>query len=585
MNMRRRLSFRVKLSLTIVVIALIPFLIICSIYLNSKIKEMENMQNSEYEKKFSDECLQLKLEISSLLMKAELVKSDSEFNSRILQLDTMYLSEKMEMINRFKSISNIFLMDDMKCQVKWYTNQIDGPYGVYCYPLEEMSTTKSSDFLAHIDMKLYDYNIFIEEEGQSDNRNTELKLCLYEKIYESSKGVVVFEISKYLEDMNNIFADDYERKSEIKALLINNKLIDQLFVVESDNEGTKKQLVSDYLKEGELSGYYSFAGDIEGFSEIKLISLVNKALLEEAKANMIKSWVLILSIFCCVLFIVAYVTSYIITKKGIEVVSYLNDYLNNKSEKTKNLYRLDIDFHEMEKNLFDLMQKVQVSVSKIAQSEIEKKELELELLQLNFTPHLLYNTLLSIRFHTESTVLRNVIDSLIHYYQLILNHGKLTICIDEELNMIEEYLKLMIFTYDLQRVFFEIHIEDDAKEYVVPKGVLQPIVENALEHGIRKCKEEGFISIRVRLEEQEIVIEVEDDGCGMNREELDRVLLKIRSQESSNSYGLYNVQKRIQTFYGSDYGITIQSTIEKGTCVAIRLPKRCDKRYGREKIL
>jgi len=164
--------------------------------------------------------------ISSLLMKAELVKSDSEFNSRILQLDTMYLSEKMEMINRFKSISNIFLMDDMKCQVKWYTNQIDGPYGVYCYPLEEMSTTKSYDFLAHIDMKLYDYNIFIEEEGQSDNRNTELKLCLYEKIYESSKGVVVFEISKYLEDMNNIFADDYERKSEIKALLINNKLIE-----------------------------------------------------------------------------------------------------------------------------------------------------------------------------------------------------------------------------------------------------------------------------------------------------------------------------------------------------------------------
>ena len=572
---KQRISFRIKLSIFIVIMVLIPLSIFSFVYLNNKINEVEKLQTSELEKQFSDECLQLKTEVFSFLMKSELVKYDSELNILIKNLDKMNLSEKLEIMDELRVLSDVFRLDDKNCQVRWYTNQINNAYGIYCYPLEELSITKGADLLTQIfKMKLTDYFFVIDKENQVGKENTELKLYLYTKVYESNNEIVVFELSKSLKDIKNMFGDDSFEGSGMKALLIQNNAVDQLIIVSNENEGRNEQLVSDYLKNGEISGYYSFMSDVDELSQIKFISIINKELLLKTKMNLIKVWVLIVFLFCCILFSVAYVTSYIFTKKGIEVVSQLNDYLNNESGKIKNLHRSDIDFDEMEEKIFELMQKVQAGVVKIAQIELEKKELELELLQMNFTPHLLYNTLLSIRYHTDSTVLKDTIASLIHYYQLVLNHGKLSIHIEDEMSMIEEYLNLMIFTYNLQYVFYEIHIEEGLKGYVIPKGVLQPIVENALEHGIRKSKEKGLISIRARTKNQGVIIEIEDDGCGMSMDELDKVLLNINNGNLGDSYGLYNVQKRIKTMFGSGYGMTIQSSIGKGTCVTIRFPQQ-----------
>ncbi|MNI77461.1 Sensor histidine kinase YpdA [compost metagenome] len=124
---------------------------------------------------------------------------------------------------------------------------------------------------------------------------------------------------------------------------------------------------------------------------------------------------------------------------------------------------------------------------------------------------------------------------------------------------------------------FEFHIEAEAglDVYEMPKLTLQPIVENALLHGIRKSKgKAGKIWIRAAMEGDELVLSVTDDGIGMQQELVDTLLTEpqpaMRSDGSGSSYGLYNVNERIKLFAGEQYGLTIESRLGEGTMVVVR---------------
>ena len=104
------------------------------------------------------------------------------------------------------------------------------------------------------------------------------------------------------------------------------------------------------------------------------------------------------------------------------------------------------------------------------------------------------------------------------------------------------------------------------------KHLLQPIVENALEHGLRANGDQGTIWIRARLEGEDIVFEIEDDGAGMSGEQVDMVLSEPACGSVGGGYGVYNVQQRIEAYYGFGYGIVFHSKHHQGTCVKIRIP-------------
>ena len=278
---------------------------------------------------------------------------------------------------------------------------------------------------------------------------------------------------------------------------------------------------------------------------------------------------LLLTVIAC-----SYMASTMLTNRVTRFLEQMNNELDTILLEPTAAVIGDSDFQGIEKRIRKLILSTQEYYTKLEQYEAEKNRLELELLQMRFNPHFLYNTLTSIRYQVKEKRIRKSIDSLIHYYRIVLSKGHLVIQIEEELAMIREYLELEIFAYQLQNVSFQFEIEDQVKSFTIVKHLLQPIVENALEHGLRVAETEGIIWIRAKAEGQDIVFEIEDNGAGMTQEQIEHLLTEPAGGSTGGGYGVYNVQQRVETYYGKEYGLVFHSKPGEGTCVTLRIPKQ-----------
>lgn len=167
-------------------------------------------------------------------------------------------------------------------------------------------------------------------------------------------------------------------------------------------------------------------------------------------------------------------------------------------------------------------------------------------------------------------------DSLIHYYRIVLSKGHLFIRIEEELSMLKEYLKLQVFAYRLEQIQYVFEVDEEVLSYTIIKHLLQPIVENALEHGLRSNHETGLLKICAKPDGGDIVFQIEDNGIGMSKEQIQRLFTEPEKGSEGGGYGIYNVQQRIRTYYGDSYGMTFHSLPGQGTCVLLRIPKAAE---------
>ena len=201
---------------------------------------------------------------------------------------------------------------------------------------------------------------------------------------------------------------------------------------------------------------------------------------------------------------------------------------------------------------------------------------EFELLQAQINPHFLYNTLDAIVWSAESEDEEKVIRmtrSLSDFFRGSLSKGRKDISIREELVHVRSYLQIQQIRYQ-DILTYKIDIDDKYMDCLIPKITLQPLVENALYHGIKNRRGGGCISLSAKDCENGFIICVEDDGAGMDKERLEKVVKSLtdRAPEETEIYGLYNVNERIQLDFGREYGISIQSEHNKGTSVYINLP-------------
>ena len=139
--------------------------------------------------------------------------------------------------------------------------------------------------------------------------------------------------------------------------------------------------------------------------------------------------------------------------------------------------------------------------------------------------------------------------------------------------MIKDYLSIVKFAYGLDNIVCEFEIDEQITQYAIIKHLLQPIVENALNHGIRPAGCGGTLKIKALAEETCICISVLDTGVGMSAEDAAHLLKAPSASVSKGGYGIYNVQQRIQLYYGSEYGLEIESTPGKGTTIIMKIPK------------
>lgn len=207
----------------------------------------------------------------------------------------------------------------------------------------------------------------------------------------------------------------------------------------------------------------------------------------------------------------------------------------------------------------------------LAYSMISAKNNQLKLLNHQLNPHFLYNTLDMINWQAISLNLPEIyqpIQLLSRFYKITLNRGDDFICVSDEIEQIRLYLNLINVRFK-NSITYQIEVQPTAHQQQVLHMVLQPIVENAVLHGIlEKDDPTGSISITAELASNQIVFTVCDDGVGMDNARAQQLL----HSGTSSGYGLANVQQRIQLFYGKKYGISIHSEPGKGTTVRVSLP-------------
>lgn len=207
-------------------------------------------------------------------------------------------------------------------------------------------------------------------------------------------------------------------------------------------------------------------------------------------------------------------------------------------------------------------------------SEITINKTKLELLQEQINPHLLYNTLSTISYiskKSNQTEIMEVTNNLIIFYRGILNGGRIVSTLRAEIDMAKRYCEIIKFVYNLDvEVVFD--IDEEILNYYSIKLFLQPIVENSIIHGVRTAVS-GVIIVSTKVMGDNIQFIVSDNGVGMNEEKLSYLRSLARTGSEDKGYGLSNVIRRINLFFGSDYGLDIESTLGIGTTTVIKIPK------------
>ena len=235
-----------------------------------------------------------------------------------------------------------------------------------------------------------------------------------------------------------------------------------------------------------------------------------------------------------------------------------------------------VEIAELAGSVNDMTVHLEAMVSKIKEDERKMRHAELRLLQEQINPHFLYNTLDTIVWLIESNSADEAVDmvvSLSQFFRLVLSHGAEFISIREEEQHIRSYLKIQQARYH-DILDYEIDIDPEIYPYKILKLTLQPLVENALYHGIKYKRAMGKITITGKLLDRHIMLVVADNGVGMEPEQLAHLRRAIERpcKDTDGGFGLANVNERIRMYFGDYYGMQIESEAGVGTTVTVTIP-------------
>ncbi len=225
-----------------------------------------------------------------------------------------------------------------------------------------------------------------------------------------------------------------------------------------------------------------------------------------------------------------------------------------------------------------MLERIRSLLDKVKEEQKKKREFELALMQAQIKPHFLYNTLDLIYIFCSmgrNTEAQSTTKNLADFYRIALSKGKEIITIEEELKNVENYLSIQRVRY--ADVFdYEIKAEEAVVHFDIPKLTIQPLVENAIYHGLKLKGSFGRLLIESCTLNENVIIKISDDGVGIPEEKLKEVLKPM--QGSRQSFGLISVDERIKLYFGEEYGLQVESIEGQRTTATIRVPKRKEGR-------
>lgn len=236
------------------------------------------------------------------------------------------------------------------------------------------------------------------------------------------------------------------------------------------------------------------------------------------------------------------------------------------------LSKLSESMNMMAENLTTLIEENAKKQQHLAQSEVRT-------LQAQITPHFVYNSLdaiLALADQEDLPAVKEMTFALSDFFRISLSKGKDWIPLSKEIRHVEDYLKILKIRY-AEMLTYDIQVPDGLQEQMVLKMILQPIIENAVYHGTKLVRRAGKVHVGLVEEKEALVFFVNDNGIGMSPEVLNDVrfhLSEVSLSSTESGYGLYNVNRRLNLYYGEDAYLKIESTYNQGTCVTIRVPKK-----------
>lgn len=428
-----------------------------------------------------------------------------------------------------------------------------------------------------------DYVAISRERDGVDQQDTSQMVTLYHRIAskkekEEELGICSISVSaKYFQDIMknaNITSEGlvYLMSENGRMITSSNNSILQKMQKKGILLNYGAELFMEKKKEGQKE-YYITRQNVDGASW-QMILIIPESEYEDQYRFLWLSAALMLGSMIAVIVLMSYLLSgyYVgrLKKLNAEMTGLESGNLNANLPITTEEDEIEEIYH----NFNGMVQEVQRLMQEHYQLGKEVKMAEVRALQAQINPHFLYNTLdlinwISMDYGAEE--IGTLTWNLARFYRLSLNHGKSLISIGEEVEHVEVYVNIENYHFD-NAISLEVDVPEELKNYACLNIILQPFVENAIVHGIAEKPdiESCEIRIRARREEQDIIFSVQDDGPGVDVEQMQKETQQdIRTAQ--HGYGVRNINFRLKLCFGEKYGVTYLES-EKGTHVEIKIP-------------
>ena len=318
-----------------------------------------------------------------------------------------------------------------------------------------------------------------------------------------------------------------------------------------------------------------------GYTGWKLVGVIKGT---GISLNMLKTRLFIVFVILLIIFIVIIINSYI----SFRVTNPIREL--EKSVKALEEGNLDADIYmggsyevqHLGKSVQDMKFRIKGLMQDIVNEHEEKRKSEFDSLQAQITPHFLYNTLDIIVWQIENekqSEAVHTVTALARFFRLSLGKGKNIVTVKDEIDHVKNYLMIQHMRFK-NKFDYEFDIAEDVLELPSLKLMLQPLVENAIYHGMEFMDGDGLIMVKAWREEDELYLSVADNGLGMTEDKVEMILTGKSSSGNGrgSGIGVKNVNERIKLYFGEAYGLTIDSEPDEGTKVTIHLPVKAERR-------
>lgn len=553
------LKLRNKLYLIYLAAGLLPMLVVglyCCYFINQLLveREVKNLQNS---------LNQAMSVVDNQLTIYENMSDYLAFNQAILQtVSYPYEDNYYEMYNQFSTVfdpmvtSLKYLHSDIK-QVTIYARNDIERHDTTLAPITDIEQeawfqeiSNSNKILWVMDKskeKIFCVRKMPELQGESGVIYIEVD---YNKLFEPLTQMLDENYGVYVQKKDemvfsyNIFQEPYDRmdfsEENISSLKTSND--SEFIFVDCDLKGAV----------GLHAGLYRPASQIE-----------------ETIAPMMKGMVIIYAVSVIAAGLLLTQLTKMIVRNIEKLTQNMKDVKRGNLEVTVTSDSQD-EIGELIQGFGDMVERIKTLIEKVYEGKISLKEYEMKALQAQINPHFLYNSLSLINWkaiEADEKDISKITLALSKFYRTALNKGNNVMPLEDEISNVKSYLDIQLMMHDYE---FDVEMDIDERMYYydTPNLILQPLIENAIDHGIDlKTEGRGKIIIRGWSEGETMYLSVEDNGVGMEEEVAKNILT-----QKSKGYGVRNVNERIKLIYGQEYGLDIQSKVGKGTKITIKFP-------------